>query len=626
MGNYDGKFFVQNTDSIPTVSSKEADSRRKAFYGSKYVGRLVVLNTKNYSDVYEVIGSDFTTYELRSVNDPLNIIRCSYEDVEYLDNYVDWNTDNLRNESGEFTIEHPFYTKGVSYLLGKHYKNVTIDCTTPGHTVARYSGKLYEDKSPMTTLRAKIFNEGIKNNRKRRPIEKKATKKKGSMTDIATKLGIKIEESFLTEDTIITESKADQQKFIDKFGKEYFDIFWNSKQRLKNKGVNVDILWHVKNTSLSDMRKILDSISDEQRAKEIDIEGNKIPEPTGNYEIVFKNDEYIVYHPLDYISSIYCAKGGRWCTAGGYDIPDGKVKVSQAKRYFNQYINSGINLYYFIRNNGERYALAVYGNSSHYEVYDREDVRLGNIENIPNIDTVEISGLNIPSMIDNGSGICCDHCGVELNEDDFYSGPNGEFFCDDCYDEMCDFCYDCGNDFFLYDMIEGPNGHMYCLECFNERYFECAKCGNTQKIDIAKESDDGLVCPNCYENKFNESYNILFEGNKMRFILKEELLEDLKEDEITKTQIINHASETLTSDGFEEIDELNGVSFSKSYENEEEIIHCQFYIDTESEKYSSYVTSEEDGDKSTTFQQHGSIFDAESAVDEFYEFVRKIEN
>jgi hypothetical protein len=114
-------------------------------------------------------------------------------------------------------------------------------------------------------------------------------------------------------------------------------------------------------------------------------------------------------------------------------------------------------------------------------------------------------------------------------------------------------------------------------------------------------------------------------GDTMKFILNEELLEDLKSDESRKEEVIRYASKVLTADGFEEIDELNGVSFAKSYESKEETIHCQFYLDTESEKYSSYVTTEENGDKSTTFQQHGSIFDAESAIDEFFEFVNKIE-
>ena len=111
----------------------------------------------------------------------------------------------------------------------------------------------------------------------------------------------------------------------------------------------------------------------------------------------------------------------------------------------------------------------------------------------------------------------------------------------------------------------------------------------------------------------------------MRFRLCEELLEDLKEDENRKNQVISYVSDSLASEGFEEIDELNGVSFTKSYENDTETIHCQFYIDTEAEEYSSYVTSEEDGNKSTTFQQHGAIFDASSAVDEFIEFVAKVE-
>ena len=80
-------------------------------------------------------------------------------------------------------------------------------------------------ESASTALRFKIFNEGIKNNRQKM-MAKAKMKPRGSMTDIAKKLGIKIEEDFLAENTLI-ESKADQQKFIDKFGKEFFDIFWN---------------------------------------------------------------------------------------------------------------------------------------------------------------------------------------------------------------------------------------------------------------------------------------------------------------------------------------------------------------------------------------------------------------
>lgn len=104
----------------------------------------------------------------------------------------------------------------------------------------------------------------------------------------------------------------------------------------------------------------------------------------------------------------------------------------------------------------------------------------------------------------------------------------------------------------------------------------------------------------------------------------DQLEEDLKEDERIKNDAVAYANDQLTGEGFDEVDELNGTSFTKSYKNENITYHCQFYLDTEAEKYSSYVTSEEDGDKQTSFQQKGSIFDAQQAIDKFVRFVRSL--
>lgn len=104
----------------------------------------------------------------------------------------------------------------------------------------------------------------------------------------------------------------------------------------------------------------------------------------------------------------------------------------------------------------------------------------------------------------------------------------------------------------------------------------------------------------------------------------DQLEEDLKEEERIKNEAVEYATQQLTSEEFEEIDELNGVSFAKSYKQNEVMYHCQFYLDTEAEKYSSYVTSEEDGDKQTSFQQKGNIDEAQSAVDKFLRFVRTL--
>ena len=353
------------------------------------------------------------------------------------------------------------------------------------------------NESAKTTLRFKIFNES--KSAQRRPIDRKKFKKSnGSMTDIAKRLGLKIEEDLLTEDQVITESKADQQKFIDKFGKEFFDIFWNSKQRLKSKGVNVDILWHVKNTSLSDMRKILDSISDEQRAKERDVEGNLLPEPTGNYDVVFESDDYIVYHPHDYISSIYCAKGGRWCTAGGYMIPEGQVKVSQAKTYFNQYTSNGIELYYFIRSNGDRYALAVYPNGTSYEVYNKSDSNIGGVENIPGIEDVEIDGLDLEDMRGKGGAYRCDNCGEVLSEDEIFPGSDGDTYCESCFFELFAFCSKCEDIFDIDDVTEAPDGQLYCSSCLNDLFVECDFCNEyASRDEVYPANTWDVICDNC---------------------------------------------------------------------------------------------------------------------------------
>ena len=363
--------------------------------------------------------------------------------------------------------------------------------------IFKLKGNIIND-SPKNIMRFKIFNEGVKNRRRIGQAEK--PKKVGSMTDIAKKLGIKINESFLEEDTLM-ESKADQQKFIDKFGKEFFDIFWSNKQRLKNKGINVDILWHVKHTSLSDMRKILDSISDEARSQEVDVEGAKLPEPTGNYDVVFEGDEYVVYHPHDYVSSIYCAKGGRWCTAGGYNIPEGNVKVSQAKQYFNQYTGKGVELYYFIKRDGDRYALAVYPNGRNYEVFNKKDERLNDIEEIPGIEDIEIDGLDIESMIGTGHVAECYNCGEFLEtDDDVYYSPDNDPMCQYCFDDACFFCSHCGIVFWAEDSVETNDGYM-CEECATDRgYVKCDHCGEWINMDYSWIVDDEVYCEECFDN------------------------------------------------------------------------------------------------------------------------------
>jgi hypothetical protein len=191
----------------------------------------------------------------------------------------------------------------------------------------------------------------------------------------------------------LVESKEDKQRFIDKFGKEVFDDFWSSRQLLKNKGVNADITWHTKYTDVDTMNKLLQLLADERQNK-IDVEGERIPEPNGNYDVVYQDNEWTVYHPKDYISSIHCAQGARWCTAGGYDIPKGEVKVSQAKHYFGDYTSRGVKLFYYIKSDGNKYAVASYMDGT-YKIFDSNDKIIDAIPNAPTIEGIPDVGLYI---------------------------------------------------------------------------------------------------------------------------------------------------------------------------------------------------------------------------------------
>lgn len=78
----------------------------------------------------------------------------------------------------------------------------------------------------------------------------------------------------INEHTQFNESREDQQKFIDKFGEESFADFQKFKQVIKNKGYSPDLTFHVKNTSLDDMEKILDDVSDVSREQEFVVDDN----------------------------------------------------------------------------------------------------------------------------------------------------------------------------------------------------------------------------------------------------------------------------------------------------------------------------------------------------------------
>lgn len=110
----------------------------------------------------------------------------------------------------------------------------------------------------------------------------------------------------------------------------------------------------------------------------------------------------------------------------------------------------------------------------------------------------------------------------------------------------------------------------------------------------------------------------------MRFRLIEDLESDLKAKKLVEEDTIAYVRNCLSEADFEEGNKLNGHSFTNTFETENTIYDCQFYIDTSSKTYSSYVTSEEDGTKQSTFQQKGPLSDAKEAVDKLLKYLQTI--
>lgn len=162
------------------------------------------------------------------------------------------------------------------------------------------------------------------------------------------------------EKNALAESKADQQKFIDKFGKDVFDLFNKSKDRLKNADVSTDILYHVKNTSPEDMKNILNNL----RAKVVKKgDGVDLTKIQGEYRFLGSKDGYDVYEPLDVISSMSLGVGTGWCTTGRYGHAGDlnfKPSYEDAEEHWDDYTEEGVRFFYFLKNGIGKWALALY--------------------------------------------------------------------------------------------------------------------------------------------------------------------------------------------------------------------------------------------------------------------------
>ena len=231
------------------------------------------------------------------------------------------------------------------------------------------------------------------------------------------------------KDESLTESKAEQDAFINKFGGNAFETFRKYGDRIKKLGYSNDLSYHVKNTSVEELNKILDDIDNYYLNKQNETDGK------GDFEYLGEKNGYKVYKVNDYIASFYLGKNTGWCISGRYQHynDEKNANIAEAEKHFDDYKDRGIKFYFFI-GNGHKYALAVYPEtfnlnryledegkmllSTNFEVYDEQDNLNFNYANLLPLNLVsdELT-LKTKDL----------YYGMAINDDGYLEGYYGEF-------------------------------------------------------------------------------------------------------------------------------------------------------------------------------------------------------
>jgi len=103
----------------------------------------------------------------------------------------------------------------------------------------------------------------------------------------------------------------------------------------------------------------------------------------------------------------------------------------------------------------------------------------------------------------------CSHCGDPIYQGDDYHEHNGNYYCDDCYDDQFTVCELCDNSVYLddtYTIEQRSNGHWneitVCESCFNNRATTCDHCNRDTHINDIHSVDgtSEYYCETCYED------------------------------------------------------------------------------------------------------------------------------
>jgi hypothetical protein len=96
----------------------------------------------------------------------------------------------------------------------------------------------------------------------------------------------------------------------------------------------------------------------------------------------------------------------------------------------------------------------------------------------------------------------CAGCGKSLYIDDLTNGPDGELYCEECYNNLFIECYNCSAVVSRDDACSNDmDNHLYCSDCYSDMFTYCDDCGCDLYRDDAYNTDDGTYCESCYNDR-----------------------------------------------------------------------------------------------------------------------------
>lgn len=280
----------------------------------------------------------------------------------------------------------------------------------------------------------------------------------------------------------LTEAKADTQRLIDFAGQDLADRFLKIKDKLKSP--ENDLYYWIKNKTAAELELAVANIentkSNSATKKEISERGA---------QLVCDSTHWKVYHITTFEAAQKYGRDSQWCITGVNDYGD---------RYWKQYTDDGVSFYFAInkedynpRGTDSKFAFAVYPGGVPIELYNQVDDR-SSLEDMPYYSEISIPGVDLRNVTeddyDDGAGYTCDLCGCEIEEGEEYITPDGEYYCEDCWEENFFECSKCGETNSREDAIITVFGEPLCATCWFE--FMDSDKGNAQSF--ADWSFDGI--------------------------------------------------------------------------------------------------------------------------------------